>query len=148
MKLGSACLQCRTGKRKCSKAVPGGACDQCIKRNLRCSTDAGHPPLTATNQKLYPSGTPDTEDSGNLPPLDVRVELVDLYISYIHGKPHSLFHEPSLRRAVLDGSISHAVLFGILGLSARYASFILFEATELAVALGSKPVLWEQWLTM
>lgn len=54
-----------------------------------------------------------------VPPAAVVDELIDLYTCYIHNKPHTLFHEPSLRKAARHGSLSHAVLFGIAGLSAR-----------------------------
>lgn len=115
MKLGSACSQCRIGKRKCIKSAPGSACDQCIKRSLNCSSLSRH---TSSRAKLLPnSATADAQSS--LPSARTTEELVDLYICYIHNKPHTLFHEPSLRQAAKDGSLSHAVLFGIAGLSAR-----------------------------
>lgn len=115
MKLGSACSQCRNGKRKCDKSAPGTACNQCIKRNLKCSS-LSRP--TSSQAKLLPSG-PTSDASSILPSAEIIGELIDLYICYIHDKPHTLFHEPSLRQAARDGSLSHAVLFGIAGLSAR-----------------------------
>ncbi|KFY06982.1 hypothetical protein V492_07560 [Pseudogymnoascus sp. VKM F-4246] len=39
----------------------------------------------------------------------------------MHDKPHALFHEPSLREAVASGSVAEVVLFGILGLAARFS---------------------------
>lgn len=47
------------------------------------------------------------------------IYLVDLYFEYIHDKPHSLFHEPSLKGSVLDGTVSRTVLLSMIGLSAR-----------------------------
>lgn len=47
------------------------------------------------------------------------IYLVDLYFEYIHDKPHSLFHEPSLKGSVVDGTVSRAVLLSMVGLSAR-----------------------------
>jgi hypothetical protein len=114
MKLGSACLQCRSGKRKCDKAL-GTACEQCKKRGLQCSSLQRDAPTAA----LFPSLQASPPSS--LPPAEVIEELVDLYICYIHNKPHSLFHEPSLRQAARDGTLHHGVLFGIAGISARFS---------------------------
>tara|TARA_R110002060_G_scaffold11825_12_gene17021 strand:+ start:287 stop:490 length:204 start_codon:yes stop_codon:yes gene_type:complete len=54
-----------------------------------------------------------------LPSREITTELIDLYISYLHDKPHTLFHEPSLRESAAEGTLSPAVLFGIFGLAAR-----------------------------
>lgn len=43
----------------------------------------------------------------------------------MHDKPHALFHEPSLREAVADGSVAPVVLLSILGLAARYGIYSL-----------------------
>lgn len=53
------------------------------------------------------------------PSLDTQPELVDVYFRYVHDKPHTLFHEPTLRKAVRDGTVSDAILHGTLGLGAR-----------------------------
>lgn len=52
--------------------------------------------------------------------------LVDLYICYMHEKPHALFHEPTLRESVANGSVSQVVLFSVLGLAARYVLPLLY----------------------
>jgi len=118
MKLGSACLQCRSGKRKCEKVALGTACEQCKKRGLQCSS-LQREELAAT---LLPNPQPPPPNESALPLAEVVEELIDLYICYIHDKPHSLFHEPSLRRAAREGTLHHGVLFGIAGLSARFSS--------------------------
>jgi hypothetical protein len=83
------------------------------------------PPLGFSNS---PTRTPQlsrvTEPSplavpSNLVSQDVAVELVELYIRYMHDKPHALFHEPSLREAVVSGSVAQVVLLSIMGLAAR-----------------------------
>lgn len=53
-------------------------------------------------------------------PKSVVETLAELYLRYMHDKPHALFHEPSLRDAVANGSVAPVVLFSILGLAARY----------------------------
>jgi hypothetical protein len=121
MKLGSACLQCRSGKRKCDRAL-GTACEQCKKRSLQCSS----PRRDASTATLLPIPQPvssiESPESNSLPPAEVVKDLVDLYICYIHNKPHSLFHEPSLRQAARDETLNHGILLGIAGLSARFSA--------------------------
>lgn len=104
-----ACLQCRTGKRRCDQ-VGTSACSQCLQRNLPCS---------AARDELTESPT-----SPPLPVLSARsseeMHLVDLYFRFIHDQPHSLFHEPSFKASVVAGTVSQHVLLGMMGLSARY----------------------------
>lgn len=47
--------------------------------------------------------------------------LLEMYIEYIHDKPHSLFHVPTLRADVLSGEIDSKLLCSILALAARFA---------------------------
>ncbi|KUJ16311.1 uncharacterized protein LY89DRAFT_586216 [Mollisia scopiformis] len=120
MKLGSACLQCRQGKRKCEKLEPGTSCQQCLHRQLRCSSSRR---ISNVPAKLAPQNQISTRDEGDsLPPKETISEIIELYICYIHDKPHTLFHEPSLKASAKNGTLSPAVLFGILGLSARFSS--------------------------
>lgn len=121
MKLGSACLQCRSGKRKCDKAALGTACEQCKKRGLQCSSLQRDEQIASATLLPSPRTVP-SHESSSLPPFEVVEELIDLYTCYIHDKPHSLFHEPSLRQAARDGTLHHGVFFGIAGLSARFST--------------------------
>jgi hypothetical protein len=115
MKLGSACLQCRNAKRKCDKSRPGTACEQCLKRHLQCSSVKTRPGTPAT---LLPSSLP-LVDQSQIPSDDIASELIELYITYIHDKPHSLFHEPSLRNGARNKTLHYGILYGIFGLTAR-----------------------------
>jgi hypothetical protein len=117
MKLAKACRQCRDGKRKCDKATTGIACKQCTRRKLQCSSAAA-----MLERPLLNPQTRAPDSVHILPPLDVRRELCDLYISHIHDKPHTLFHEPTLRQQVADGSVSRAILYGVMGLSVRFST--------------------------
>ncbi|KAF3916728.1 hypothetical protein ABW20_dc0106802 [Dactylellina cionopaga] len=57
-----------------------------------------------------------------MPPYSEQIfKLVDLYFDYIHDKPHILFHEPSLKRSVRDGTVSRTVLLSLIAISARFA---------------------------
>ncbi|KAF4448405.1 hypothetical protein F53441_8213 [Fusarium austroafricanum] len=53
---------------------------------------------------------------------DEYMYLVNLYFRYIHDSPHSLFHEPTFKASVADGTVSKPVLLAMMGLSARFAS--------------------------
>lgn len=50
---------------------------------------------------------------------EIRDRLVELYIRYIHDKPHTLFHPDLLKEQVRDGTLPKAVLYGIMALAAR-----------------------------
>jgi hypothetical protein len=50
---------------------------------------------------------------------DEILQLVALYFKFMHDKPHALFHEPSFRSSVIDGTVSRPVLLSMMGLSAR-----------------------------
>jgi hypothetical protein len=110
-----ACLQCRSGKRRCDLVETGSACQQCIQRNLSCSAVGAQvelqvaPPVT-----FIPSPTP-VVSCGN----EEILQLVDLYFTFMHDKPHTLFHEPSFRSSISDGTVSRQVLLSMMGLSAR-----------------------------
>lgn len=64
--------------------------------------------------------------------------MCDLYISHIHDKPHTLFHEPTLRQQVADGSVSRAILYAVLGLSARFSSHAGIRLQTEKFAMDSK----------
>lgn len=48
-------------------------------------------------------------------------DLVELYITNIHDKPHSLFHAPTLRRDVSERTIDSALLYCILAFASRFS---------------------------
>lgn len=47
------------------------------------------------------------------------LSLVELYFKFMHDKPHTLFHEPTFRSSVANGTASRQVLLSMMGLSAR-----------------------------
>lgn len=110
----TACLECRNGKRRCDRAGDS-ACSQCISRNIRCSAAAA---------PKQPSGPLSIKRS--LPPIlsphtsNEHIYLVDLYFTFLHDKPHTLFHEPTFKASVAEGTVSQPVLLAMMGMSARY----------------------------
>lgn len=133
MKVAKACRQCRESKRKCTRPPGALRCTPCALKQLPCSLASSYtrpqapilpqPPSSASPPSAAPS--PASHQQGLvLPSQAVILELVDIYITLLHDKPHSLFHEPSIRQAVQAETISKQVLCGILALSARHVSCI------------------------
>ncbi|CAF3646309.1 unnamed protein product [Fusarium graminearum] len=106
-----ACINCRTAKRRCDR-TDDLSCQPCMTRNIPCSGNADNK-STAT-RPLAP-----------YPPFNIREEeiyLVDLYFRFIHNSPHSLFHEPTFKASVAQGTVSKPVLLAMMGMSARFAA--------------------------
>jgi hypothetical protein len=120
MKQCTACVECRAGKRKCTASAPNSRCHQCVKRQLDCSLRIQGSPGRLRQPSLLPA-TQQEMLHALQPSHEIKDELVTLYLRHLHNQPHTLFHEPSLLEEVRSGTVSHNVLFGILGLSARYA---------------------------
>lgn len=106
-----ACLQCRTGKRRCDW-IRDSACSQCLQRNLSCSAaiPASQSPTAA--QPLPPIISTRSREE--------VIHLVDLYFRFIHNQPHSLFHMSTFKASVVAGTVSQPVLLSMIGMSARY----------------------------
>ncbi|KAJ4205028.1 hypothetical protein NW759_014694 [Fusarium solani] len=105
-----ACLQCRSGKRRCDR-TGDLACSQCIQRNLPCSAAINS--LQSTQPLLPVVSTRSSEET---------IHLVDLYFRFIHDQPHSLFHQPSFKASVVAGTASQPVLLSMMGMAARFAT--------------------------
>lgn len=135
-KPGVACQQCRIGKRKCDRPQ-GVSCQPCLRRNIQCSSgriarlQLALQPVSARS----PGSAQGHQDAGrgpqeppsprnaldSLTPDQIQ-QLVGYYIEYLHDKSHSLFHVPTLRSIVADGSIDRPLLCAIVALSARFSS--------------------------
>lgn len=124
---GKACEQCRKGKRRCEAWNGPLPCFSCNHRRLPCS----RVPIESSSAAATESPTSAISSlhltQENIPKRVIET-LVDLYLRYMHDKPHALFHEPSLKIAVASGSVSQVVLLSILGLAARYG--LCFLATH------------------
>ena len=56
-----------------------------------------------------------------LPARDLSEESIENYFRHIHVSFHILFHRPSFLTAFTDGSLPRILLFGVIGLSARFS---------------------------
>ncbi|KAL6233078.1 hypothetical protein BDW75DRAFT_232245 [Aspergillus navahoensis] len=119
MKVAKSCRECRRAKRRCSPGTsPGSSCSLCAQKGLDCSF------LAASSLNHLKSIAPAVTTLAYS--VEVRVEvrdqLVDLYLKFIHDKPHTLFHPTTLKSRVQAGSLPEATLFSILALAARFAN--------------------------
>ena len=123
MKHASACQQCRKDKRRCQGLQPGEACVRCARKHFQCSrtsTARGRLRLAPSNPRSV------IEETGGGISLsqDVIQELVDKYLLFIHDRPHSLFHQPTLETSVRRKSISKALLYSICGMGSRFSNVV------------------------
>ncbi|KAL2444461.1 hypothetical protein ABEF95_016850 [Exophiala dermatitidis] len=133
MRPAQACRQCRTSKRKCDRSAGDQqACRQCLKRHLDCS-GVRHRHHTIARPADIAEKPPSDDIGGSvdgsvglgldgLPGQDIIEDVVECYLRCLHDKPHALFHVPTLWRDVRERRISRTLLFGILGLAARFSS--------------------------
>ncbi|RDW74607.1 uncharacterized protein DSM5745_07269 [Aspergillus mulundensis] len=118
MKVAKSCRQCRLAKRRCTPGtLPRLACTLCAQKGLECSFLATKAPNYP--KSIFPAGTA-LKHSAELRD-EVRDQLVDLYLKFIHDKPHTLFHPTNLKSRVQAGSLPDATLLSVLALEARFS---------------------------
>jgi hypothetical protein len=123
MKISKSCTQCRIGKRKCTTEKAGWSCQQCTKHGKQCSFSANT--RNSLGRSIQPRQQEQSVQTSSLDDVlkDVTVEirdhLVELYLRYIHDKPHTMFHPDLLREQVKTGTLPKAVLYGIMAIAAR-----------------------------
>lgn len=115
MKPATACLQCRQRKLKCRSRAPMTACLNYLSKQRPCSSVV-----------TKPSQATRAHDAPRLDPVSLPVplalQMVDDYIRCLHDRPHSLFHVPTLRRAVIAGTLGRALLLSICSLGCRFST--------------------------
>lgn len=115
MRFATACTQCRSRRRKCKRAPGHGSCVSCVTTGARCSL--------ATDARSAPRSLVCASEVQSLPERGHQVqEIVEDYIRFVHDRPHSLFHEPSLRQSVRDGTLPRALLFIICALGCSFST--------------------------
>ena len=126
------CAQCRKAKRRCTPITGELGCLLCKQRQKQCSRspssdesrrrEASVASVASEALPLNLSADPEFKA--------IAISVVNLYIQYMHDKPHALFHEPSIRRSVLQGTIPQVVLYSILGVAARYVLYASLQLRE------------------
>jgi hypothetical protein len=117
-------------RQKCDTLMKGVACSYCSNRGIDCTNktsplvparplDKGRPLAIASH--INHSRLIEGSVSG-LPPKPICLELIQLYLDFIHDKFHSLFHRPSLIEDILQDRTPLILVYGMLALSARSTS--------------------------
>lgn len=112
-------------------------CTPCDSRNITCSRTA-----TATTPKdLRPR--PQKYQSSEDPirfvstlSSEETIQLVELYLRFVHDRPHSLFHEKTLLGEIHMGTIPEALLLAICAVGCRFADKV--EQCNLSPALTTQ----------
>ena len=111
----------RKRRRRCSRSRQGTSCSFCIERSIPCIAS----PETVLQSDGYETITPrehaPTHNFKMLPAKDLSEELIKIYFRHIHVSFHILFHRPSFLTAFRNGSLPRILLFGVMGLSARFS---------------------------
>lgn len=127
MRVATACKQCRDGKRKCinnpTSAEP--TCLPCRTRNLSCSKANNF--ITSSSRELAPSTllpSGDAESTASDAPLTHTevCHFVDLYLRFVHDRPHSLFHVQSLWDELKSGNIDQCLILAICAIGCRFST--------------------------
>ncbi|KAK1657430.1 hypothetical protein BDP55DRAFT_623678 [Colletotrichum godetiae] len=141
MKALRACRQCRQSKRKCARKDPGEGCEPCRKRCLQCSA------ATSTPAQIFepqPEATKvqSTQDPPNaIISEDAVRELVEHYLTRIHGGCHSIFHPATLRAQVSSKTLNPLLLHAICAIGSKFSSQAVLREKEGQLAAEAKRLL-------
>ncbi|GIJ81572.1 hypothetical protein Asppvi_000071 [Aspergillus pseudoviridinutans] len=146
-----SCRQCRDAKRKC---IPGkgsalsAPCDRCQLHRLPCSHSQANLLRTRTLNARRPGSQSPTESQTRAKRVDdfladdgsVAV-LVHEYLSKIHGRPHSIFHDATLWRDIRGRQASRALILAICAMGAHVSNHPTLRALEPLLTAESKRLL-------
>ncbi|KAI5240513.1 hypothetical protein E4T42_08351 [Aureobasidium subglaciale] len=120
-----SCLHCRTTKRKCTKLTGAASCEQCIRANIVCSLVRCSGVRGAQNVLAPAPEPPSSNQDESIVVImsdTVVEELVRKYLTFIHDRPHSLFHCATLWSDIHSNQICRYLLYAICSLGASLSS--------------------------
>ncbi|KAM5343424.1 hypothetical protein ACJ41O_011961 [Fusarium nematophilum] len=126
----SACTHCRERRKRCLRARQGTSCNYCIDKGLECSVDPKAAPTPDSKPGYAPLVDRDGCSRAAVPDPELSAELVDLYFRHVNASLPSLFHRPSFKSAVRDGTVPKILFLGVISLSARFSSHPGFSGIE------------------
>ncbi|KAI8713990.1 Zn(2)-C6 fungal-type domain-containing protein [Fusarium sp. LHS14.1] len=131
----SACVHCRERRKRCLRARQGTSCAYCIDKGLECTVDLKPSPVQDSSRGYAPLVSPEVPttsriSSAAVPDPHLSSELIDLYFIHVNASFPSLFHRPTLKAAVRDGTVPKVLFLAIISLSARFSSHPGFEGIE------------------
>ncbi|KAL3455778.1 hypothetical protein BJX64DRAFT_271790 [Aspergillus heterothallicus] len=121
----SACLVCRERRKRCERAYGTTSCNFCKRRRLEClmapkpDSDQEEPYELL---KHHSHATNLHSAAGRPLGEGLIVELADLYFDTLQGGFPYLFHRATFMDDVRDGSVPMILLYGVIGLSARFSA--------------------------
>lgn len=148
MRKPSACNSCRARRRKCTYPIEvsssSPSCHYCLSHGTKCvqgPPEGGYYAkrqariqqfAAADSQQGENASSPgaETTQAHQLPPMELRLELVALYFEYIHDQFHCMYHRPSFVELVQRGRLPGIILFAIFALAARFSSNECFQGTD------------------
>ncbi|KAL6711424.1 hypothetical protein ACN47E_004358 [Coniothyrium glycines] len=135
MRRPSACSNCRARRRKCNYPPDGTAstCLHCASHGLRCvqmPPEGGYYARRLAKHREDTNTQTDTASSqsdAELPPMALRLALVNLYFDYIHDQYHSVYQRTSFLRDVENSNVPAIILFAMFALSSRFSTDEVFR---------------------
>ena len=141
MKNAKACLQCRAAKRKCRLLSGKNTCFACQQRGELCSATELSKASTTTQlaplDRVRTTISPITNIDELLSP-QIQWELVTKYMAFIHDRPQSIFHGPTLKDQIQRKEIDPGLLLAICSLACRFSHDPAVRALEDCLTRASK----------
>ncbi|KAL3446296.1 hypothetical protein BJX65DRAFT_308996 [Aspergillus insuetus] len=117
-------MACRERRKRCQRPRGSTSCQFCTERRLEClmapkpdaESDAAYELL-----KHHRHGTDLHSASAAALSQDVIVELANLYFENVQGGFPNILHRPTFMGDVANGSVPLILLYGVIGLSARFS---------------------------
>lgn len=142
MKPATACRQCRTAKRKCTREGSGLGCTPCRERNLACGSaharrrEVRH--IHSTESRHVPSPSPNNASTNPVDRLsrEELVGLVETYLAKVHGQAHTIFHPSTLRGQLRNHSVPMVLLHAMSAIGSKFSTNS--QHRQMGYELGSK----------
>lgn len=139
MRQARACLRCRQLKKKCMSDSSTSSCSNCMLKSVVCSFEARNRSRLAPAPAQRMPSEPERVIAGRcLISDECASRLVELYIYYIHDRPHSLFHLSSLRQSVLEQTIPLHLLYALCAMGCRFSSNLGERQLESSLMAAAK----------
>ncbi|RDW62820.1 hypothetical protein BP5796_11122 [Coleophoma crateriformis] len=123
-------ISLRSRRRKCVISTGSSSCTFCVSRGVACTNGTlalspksgnsprGHGPVVSTPTT---PGEQSPDKYAQLPPMPLRLELIELYFDFIHDQFHHLFHRPTFLDDAVQQRVPPIIIYAISALSARFS---------------------------
>jgi len=76
------------------------------------------------------------------PPLSVLKKLIDVYFANCQNQPYCFFHEPTMRKRLLDGEVPRYLVLAFAATATRYSMHPFFEDKQIAAVEAYAKASW------